>query len=180
MPGGPLTGWPEGRWLFGKMPAHGDFVSRGIDAAMREQLDTWLTAEMESARSVWDAEFDQRYAAAPAWYFVGPDERGGWSGGTLCASMDRVGRLFPLALAAPAADPAGAVAVAGGCLEVVARAFAQGWDADALNGAAIAPVPLPWSPRAEAWALVGEDGPVLELAGVQPHGIVERMAEVAA
>jgi type VI secretion system protein ImpM len=177
---GSLGRWPEGRWLFGKMPAHGDFVARGIDAAERDQLDRWLTAEMEAARTVWAAEFDDRYAAAPAWCFIGADVRGGWSGGMLCASMDRVGRLFPLALAGPADDPADAVAVAGGCLDLVAEAFAQGWDADRLNGSALVPVPLPWAPSAEAWALVGEDGPAIELPGLQPRGIVERMVEMAA
>lgn len=166
--------------LFGKMPAHGDFISRGFDAPTRDALDLWLTAEMEQARAAWGESFEERYEAAPVWHFVDTDSSGGWTGGILCASTDRVGRRFPLMIAAPAVDLDSAAATSAGCLTLVGQAFVQGWDADQLAGAPVAPEALPWSPAGAAWALVGEDGPLFELEGHRPSGVIERMLEMAA
>ncbi len=168
------------RWLFGKLPAHGDFVARGIASDVRAELDAWLTAEMEQARVAWGAAFDARYEAAPVWHFVDHDDAAGWSGGILCASADRVGRKFPLVLAAPARDVHDAVAVSAGCLDVVAAAFAQGWDADRLHAAPVAPVALAWQPEAPCWALVGQDGPVAQCDGPRPAGVITAMMDMAA
>ena len=41
---------PQGPWLFGKIPAHGDFISRGLDHATHVLLDDWLSAVMASGR----------------------------------------------------------------------------------------------------------------------------------
>ena len=167
-------------WLFGKMPAHGDFAARGIDAPTRNALDLWLTAEMERAKAVWAESFADRYEAAPVWHFVENDAAGSWSGGILCGSTDRVGRRFPLMIAAPAADCASAAETSAGCLTLVTQAFAQGWDADQLATAQVAPEVLPWSPTGAAWALVGEDGPWVEFLENRPAGVIERMLEMAA
>lgn len=167
------------RWLFGKLPAHGDFVARGVGADVRDVLDEWLTAEMEQARLTWGEAFDQRYDIAPVWHFVDHDDNG-WSGGILCASADRVGRKFPLMLAAPATDVHDAVAISAGCLELVAAAFVQGWDADRLHAEPVAPVALGWQPEAPCWALVGEDGPVAQCDGPRPAGVMTAMMEMAA
>lgn len=175
MPDGALT-----RCLFGKLPAHGDFVSRGMDAGMREQLDRWLTVEMEQARAAWDGEFERRYDVAPVWHFVDEADNGGWSGGILCASADRVGRRFPLIFAASAPDCASAVSLSAGCLMLVGQGFAEGWDADRMVEAPLAPESLPWQPTGASWALVGGDGPVVQYQGRTPTGVIERMLEMAA
>lgn len=180
MPDSALSGNTATGWLFGKMPAHGDFVSRGIDAPTRDALDLWLTAEMERARVVWGESFEQRYDAAPVWHFVDGDAFGVWTGGILCASTDRVGRRFPLMIASPAPDREGAAASSAGCLTLVAQAFAQGWNADELVSAQVVPEDLPWQPAGAAWALVGEDGPLIELTENRPAGVIERMLEMAA
>lgn len=166
--------------LFGKLPAHGDFVSRGLDAPTRDALDLWLTAEMERAQAVWGESFEQRYEAAPVWHFVDADAAGNWTGGILCASTDRVGRRFPLMFAAAAPDCESAAATSAGCLTLVAEAFAQGWDADQLASAQVVAEALPWAPACPAWALVGEDGPLVELMENRPAGVIERMLEMAA
>lgn len=167
-------------WLFGKLPAHGDFVARGIDAPTRDALDLWLTAEMERARVVWGDSFEPRYEAAPVWHFVDADAEGRWTGGILCASTDRVGRWFPLMFAAPAPDCASAAGTSAGCLTLVAKAFAQGWDADQLANAQVEAEALAWTPSHPAWALVGEDGPLIELTESRPASVIERMLEMAA
>ncbi|WP_372731490.1 type VI secretion system-associated protein TagF [Novosphingobium sp.] len=166
--------------LFGKLPAHGDFVSRGIDALNRDALDLWLTAEMERAQSVWGDSFERRYGAAPVWHFVETDAAGNWSGGILCASTDRVGRRFPLMFVGPAPDCESAANTSAGCLTLVAKAFAEGWDADHLVSTAVQPEEMPWHPAAPAWALVGEDGPLIELLENRPSGVIARMLEMAA
>lgn len=167
-------------WLFGKMPAHGDFVARGIDAPTRDALDLWLTAEMERAQAAWGESFEPRYDAAPVWHFVDADAEGHWIGGILCASTDRVGRRFPLMFAAPAPDSESAAATSAGCLTVVAKAFSQGWDVDQLASALVEAETLPWSPGHSAWALVGEEGPLIELTEYRPESVIERMLEMAA
>jgi len=175
MPDGAVT-----HWLFGKLPAHGDFVSRGVTSARRDELDRWLTAEMERGQAAFGDDFIRRYESAPVWHFVDEDGSGRWCGGILCASTDRVGRRFPLMFASSSSDCTGAAAVSAGCLGLVGQAFAEGWDADRLADAPLVPDGLPWQPESPSWALVGEDGPVVEYAGRTPAGVIERMLEMAA
>lgn len=167
-----------GRWLFGKLPSQGDFVSRGLDHAMRERIDRWLAAEMAAARAAF-ADFEERYARAPAWTFVDRDDEARWGGGALCASVDRVGRHFPLVMAAPAQDAAAAVGMAGACLDALHAAFAGHWDADALHCAPLVPATLPWHPLSSEWALVGVDGPAYVASGSFPEGILTAMLDIA-
>ncbi len=171
---------PINRWMFGKLPSLGDFVARGLDAPLRDSLDTWLSVAMQDARARFPDDFEQRYDQAPAWHFVDCDADGRWSGGALCASIDRVGRRFPLMLAAPAGNAAEAAAMAGGCLNVLHRAFADGWDADGLMAADLAPVVMPWSPDRPEWALIGEGGPAVTASGRFPDAIICTMTEMAA
>jgi type VI secretion system ImpM family protein len=170
---------PVTRWLFGKLPATGDFVSRGIEREFRDQLDLWLSDEMEAARTGY-ADFEERYDCAPAWNFVDRDDAGQWSGGALCASIDRAGRRFPVIMAAPAGDAAEAASLSGACLEALCKALSEGWDADVLNAAELAPAELPWNPVATEWALLGEDGPARTVGIRFPEGVVSMMLDMAA
>jgi type VI secretion system ImpM family protein len=167
-------------WLFGKLPALGDFVSRGIDMATRDRLDAWLSSEMEAARERWGEAFEARYDAAPAWTFVEQDEDGNWYGGALCASMDRAGRRFPLLAAAPAENATSAAAIGAAWIDSMAQGFGEGWDADTLLATPLAAQQVPWQPTAPEWALVGEQGPAVRLLGSYPTGVIDRMLELAA
>lgn len=170
---------PLGRWLFGKLPSLGDFVSRGLDHATRDRLDAWLSGEMETARGRFGDGFEAGYDQAPAWNFVDRDDAGNWTGGALCASQDRAGRRFPFVMATPAPDAAGAAALSAGCLSAICRAFAQGWDATGLAGAAIMPEAINWAPDAAEWALLTDDGPALAIPGRFPQGVIATMVELA-
>jgi type VI secretion system protein ImpM len=170
-----LSRRPVGRWLFGKLPSLGDFVSRGLDLAQRDAIDQWLTHEMASAKEYYSLDFEERYDTAPAWNFVDCDPEGLWSGGALCASTDRAGRRYPLMLAAPAEGPMEAADTSGACLEALYGAFAAGWDADQLHASQLNPVELPWEPQAPEWLLIGEEGPGIRLEGRFPDGIVRAM-----
>lgn len=173
---------PVGPWLFGKMPSQGDFVSRGLDLPFREGLDQWLSGGMEAARGERagsGADFEERYVGAPAWNFVDRDPDGCWAGGALCASVDRVGRLFPLVMGAPAADADEAAGLSSACVSALHDAFAQGWDADRLCAAVLCPADPPWNPKGPEWVLLGEDGPAVVLRERFPAGIVRTMLEIA-
>jgi type VI secretion system ImpM family protein len=108
-------------WVFGKLPAHGDFVARGMDAAMRGMLDDWLAASMEAAR-VRYPDFADRFDVAHPWR-----AEGNGVAGAVAASQDAVGRRFPLLLLTDGGrhDPAA-------CEELLYAAITEGWDADRL------------------------------------------------
>jgi type VI secretion system ImpM family protein len=171
---------PVTRWMFGKLPALGDFVSRGLDFPLRDSLDDWLSSEMAAALGRFPEDFEERYFAAPAWSFVDCDNQGQWSGGALCASVDAVGRKFPVMAAASSEDVESASVMAGACLDILHHALAEGWDADAVQLSALEPAELPWQPQAPEWALIGEDGPGLIKPGRFPQGIIMAMMEMAA
>lgn len=121
MSGGPVT-VPHAWALFGKLPAHGDFVRRG-DPALVQRLDDWLTLEVERlARSRGDA-LDGLLSELPIWGFVLPDGLAG----ALSASHDRVGRVFPLVCCA-----SGGRGVARDAALLLARAEADMLDVNAL------------------------------------------------
>ena len=81
---------PVTAWLFGKLPSHGDFVTRGLSPAERDQLDRWLSDEMEQARDMLGEQFAARFDETPPVLFAHPCEAG-WEGGALCPSIDSAG-----------------------------------------------------------------------------------------
>lgn len=173
---------PPGAWLFGKLPAHGDFIGRGLSPEMREQLDLWLSAELARARTRF-ADFDERYRLAPPWAFRDCDPAGNWSGGALCLSVDAVGRRFPILVAAPAPGPGEAWGVADAALDLVFGALGEGWEAPRLHDALGEIVPpdgsVPDSTGNEpGWVIAAEDGTRIEAPGRYPDGLIERMMEL--
>lgn len=173
---------PVGAWLFGKIPAHGDFISRGLDHATHTLLDDWLSVEVARARERF-ADFDVRYVQAPPWYFVDQDGAGAWSGGALCLSVDKVGRRFPILVAAPASGAETAREVALAALELVFTTFSEGWDADQLAlalGSIVADSGSGPLPTQTVWAIEGDDGTRIEMTGRFPEGLISRMLELAA
>jgi type VI secretion system protein ImpM len=139
-PGTPCPG-NESDWLrtagwFGKIPALGDFVCRRLSPHFIEAWDDWLSAEIVAARQTLGPDWPQSYLQAPIWRFAlmpGVIDSRHWYG-ILAPSVDRVGRQFPLTIAAtcevPAVEPndwwAALVAVA-------MRARAPDCDAEALD-----------------------------------------------
>jgi len=130
--------------LFGKLPAHGDFVRRCLPRGFVEPWDAWLSRGMEAARAALGEGWEAAWEAAPPWRFrLAPGACGPQAAmGVLVTSADQVGRRFPLTLAAvlPAAalpPPPDWYAA----LEALAlEARAGGLDADAL-AARLPPAP---------------------------------------
>jgi type VI secretion system protein ImpM len=89
--------------LYGKLPAHGDFVRRGLPDGFVAGWDAWLQAAIPTARDLLGESFGQTWDAAPAWCFrlaagaCGPAAMAG----VMLPSRDMVGRRFPLTLAEP-------------------------------------------------------------------------------
>lgn len=89
--------------LFGKLPCQGDFVSRRLPWEFTSVWDDWLQAGMARAKLDIGVDWTQTYLTAPLWRFqLAPGVLGptGWIG-LWFASVDRVGRQFPLSLVEP-------------------------------------------------------------------------------
>jgi len=102
--------------FFGKVSTHGDFVSRRLPPALLGVWDAWLQASIQGSREALGPRWLQTYLTSPIWRFAlapGVCDRNAWAG-VLMPSVDRVGRHFPLTIAAGA--PGG-----GGLLDWVAN-----------------------------------------------------------
>ncbi|HLP70245.1 MAG TPA: type VI secretion system-associated protein TagF [Rhizobium sp.] len=88
--------------FFGKLPTHGDFVSTGLAHGFQSELDNWLQDSLQAAQQHLGRDWERCFHAMPAWRFI--VERGLWGPATLAGvmvpSFDRVGRHFPLIVAA--------------------------------------------------------------------------------
>lgn len=91
---------------FGKIPALGDFFRLNVSAGFVQLWDTWLQSCILDARSTLGDGWTDAYLSAPIWRFT---LSSGVAGdrvmmGVLMASVDRVGRQYPLTLVAPCAE----------------------------------------------------------------------------
>ena len=92
--------------FFGKLPARGDFVSRRLDGDFRAGFDAWLQRSVATSKRQLGAAWLPTYLRSPIWRFVlGPHLCGASpSLGVMIPSVDRVGRYYPLVLAAQLPD----------------------------------------------------------------------------
>lgn len=96
-----------GAGLFGKLTSHGDFMSRRLPPPFVAAWDGWLQACLLGSRGALGAAWLDTYLTSPIWRFAlapGVCDDHAWAG-VLMPSVDRVGRHFPLTLAAGAAGP---------------------------------------------------------------------------
>ena len=94
--------------FYGKIPSEGDFVSRRLPWEFTSAWDDWLQHGMLASREALGARWLELYLSAPVWRFqLAPGVCGplGWRG-VFFASVDRVGRYFPLTVAFPDAPSA--------------------------------------------------------------------------
>lgn len=136
---------------FGKIPALGDFFRLALSQDFVAPWDRWLQASIVEARAALGAGFQDAYMSAPIWRFSLPPGVAGRSAvsGILMASVDQVGRLFPLTLAQEAgtggdvlADHAALLAVATDLEETALDALSDTLSRDAL-AARLALCPAP-------------------------------------
>ena len=89
--------------LYGKVPIHGDFVTRRLPASFVRPWDDWLQAALSASREQLDSAWLDVYLISPIWRFVlsaGLCGADAWAG-ILMPSVDKVNRYFPLTLTVP-------------------------------------------------------------------------------
>jgi len=119
--------------IYGKLQSHGDFVSRRLPQGFVGPWDEWLQDGIAQSRNVLESAWAEVYEEAPVWRFLLPggvcgDEA--WAG-IVQPSVDRVGRYFPLTIAAPLPPELDIVATfvaAGPWYEAIEREAAAAFD----------------------------------------------------
>lgn len=92
--------------FFGKIPCVGDFVKRRLSPEFVAAWDAWLQAGLHASREQVGGGWPDLFLTSPVWRFAvaggvaGPDTMCG----VMVPSMDRVGRMFPLTVAAAAPE----------------------------------------------------------------------------
>lgn len=102
--------------FIGKVPTHGDFVTRRLSVEFKHGWDQWLEAGITVSREQLGGNWPGVFMNGPLWRFAlspGLCGRSAWAG-VMLPSVDRVGRYFPLTLAAPVADSFGLMELFGG------------------------------------------------------------------
>ena len=89
--------------FYGKLPELGDFVNRRMPRTFLDRWDEWLQLAIATSRQQLGEAWMELYLSGPIWRFI---LSGGLCGeqpwcGLLMPSVDRVGRYFPLTIAAP-------------------------------------------------------------------------------
>ena len=139
--------------LYGKLPAHGDFVGRGWDAPQIAALDAWLTGGLAAIHSAADDDevFAAALTAAPLWRgYIPPGACGDAAFHlALAPSIDSAGRYFFIAggVAGDAATVWAAASQSPGFADAVEAAtydaLGGALDADAYAAAIAAATPAP-------------------------------------
>jgi len=87
-----FVGW------FGKLPAVGDFASRGLEQEEQRAIHQWIAQGMRALAQRDPEEWHHAYLVTPVWHFV--INAGVWHQhaiqGCLAPSLDKVGRYSPL------------------------------------------------------------------------------------
>lgn len=126
----------EGAGCHGKLPALGDFVTRGLHGAGLERWDTWLQQLVSASRLALGPDWQAGWLRMPAWHFVlGPsvltDEP---CAGVLIPSVDKVGRSYPFSVLSPVRpDGVPAAGWRAGAEALAIEALGSGLDAALLQ-----------------------------------------------
>jgi type VI secretion system ImpM family protein len=165
-------------FVFGKLPSHGDFVSRGLSAQERDAWDSFASEGMERAIVELGDAFDEAYASAPPWRFAfGPGRFGdGWRAGAFAPSVDRAGRRFPLVVGSAGAESSDCDLewVAQESEAAIYAAFEGGDTVDRLveRLTSLTPPRAAAPPRAAFWTLGGEGHSPCSVGHDQPDPLL--------
>ena len=87
--------------FFGKLPSKRDFVASGASRPFLDLWEPWLQASLATSRQTLGEDWPNAYNRMPIWRFwLGAQFAGEAIVGALMASVDGVGRPFPLAIRA--------------------------------------------------------------------------------
>lgn len=91
---------PKSVGLYGKLPAHGDFIYRNLPTSFINAWDSWLQGSVASTQEQLGEAWLDTYLTSPIWRFAfseGVIDQHVWAGIVL-PSVDRVGRYFPFSI----------------------------------------------------------------------------------
>ena len=180
-----IAGW------YGKLPSLGDFAARRLSDAFVAPWDAWLAQRVAETQLALGADWLDLYLTCPVWrFFAMPGAIAStlpscWTG-VVMASVDRVGRHFPLTIATPlpCAPATGAEVTALwqwlSAIEGVALA-ALDFDhsIEHLDGQLAAlPVPVLTPPRAASRAAVLNEPWIVQSAEALPDLLARTFAPV--
>ncbi len=163
--------------LFGKLPAHGDFVARGLTTRDRDAIDAWLAGALDDARAVLGEAFEAAYDYAPPWRF-GAVADGVGIAAAIAPSVDAVGRRFPIMVMRDGLSAQAVAGTAEGCEDLLFTALGEGWTADRLVGAVAELEPGEadaWEGPGRWWTDGGELFAPAELAGDRPPALMRKV-----
>ena len=128
--------------IYGKIPAHSDFIDRQLPMAFIGNWDAWLQRCISCSRERLGDSWLDLYLTSPIWRFMlspGAIDPQGWCG-VVSPSVDSVGRYFPLTIAMPLPAATGLALFCQqnedwfqGLETVVLSALQSGSDADQLK-----------------------------------------------
>ena len=154
--------------FFGKLPSHGDFVTRRLPPAVRLCFDNWLQSALVQSRLALGEAWLPAWLGSPLWRFAiaaGVCGDQGWTG-VMMPSHDRVGRCFPLLVMA---GGEGTLALRE-CLTTHERWFIE------LENLALSTLEEGFSLDAFDASLMARDGAPLVRAGTVPMGDMHKAA----
>jgi len=85
---------------FGKLPMRGDFIQRNLNPDFIQAWDTWLQNVIEASRNNLQDQWLNYYLVSPVWRYYFSLADGDIYTGIVLPSVDKVGRYFPLTIAA--------------------------------------------------------------------------------
>ncbi len=94
---------PGAACCHGKLPALGDFVTRGLGGGALERWDGWLQQLVSASRAGLGPDWQAAWLRMPAWHFALAASvlAGEPFAGVLIPSVDKVGRSYPFSVLSP-------------------------------------------------------------------------------
>jgi len=86
--------------IFGKLPAHGDFIQRNLPPDFVSVWDEWLQHYIAGSQEQIGENWLDIYLTSPIWRFMlsdGAADSSSWVG-VMLPSVDKIGRYFPLSI----------------------------------------------------------------------------------
>ncbi len=160
----------------GKIPAQGDFIQRGLPLGFTRAWDRWLMEGIAALKERRGEGWLDGYRTAPLWRFSVPAGAFGEAAmtGVLTASVDRVGRNFPLTIAVLSpvgCSPFAALLAESRTLDRMADAARSAVSDGVKKEALDATVDAIQSDAAEP-PLIEETGETLTVEGPNPEGAI--------
>jgi type VI secretion system protein ImpM len=176
-----LLGW------YGKLPSSGDFIARGLPREVVQKIDDWVQGGLIQFRHR-SPDWRYYFAYSTPWAFAMPAGVLAASAvkGYICASADRVGRLFPLVILSEVGSAETSVSPTdpwfGGVAQLLTRAIREQlapeiFEAE-VRSIGRANAPTKTSPLQSVGAGTGAGAEIMDILNSAPTGASTAMHKV--